>query len=75
MPGNPQGLGEQQAFVYKNGRRGVIEVIEYVEGRKAVTQNVPMDSGWPTRQIWEVIETTSGCILTATLEVDTPLGQ
>jgi len=64
VPGTPSGLGEQQAFIGLSGTTTVIEVVEYVERRQAVTNLISPKPLVPIRNVLAVEPVSGGCILT-----------
>jgi hypothetical protein len=63
VPGTPDGVGEQQAFVDTVGNTTVIEVIEYSPGHKAITRQVSPKPQVDTMSTWAVDSDGVGCIL------------
>lgn len=74
VPGTPVGVGERQAFEDVDGTTMVVEVIDYEEGRRAVTSLVSPPPEIPTRVINLVEPLDGGCALTLELELDVPTG-
>ena len=74
VPGTGAGLGEQQAVVDRDGRRTVIEVTEYEEGRRAVAAVISPPPEMPTRSVTALEPLGEGCALTYGVEYDAPLG-
>jgi hypothetical protein len=70
VPGTPIGVGEQQAFVDLAGTTSVIEVVEYLERRRAMTKYV--SPTLPVRMTHAVEPVADGCILTYAQEYDGP---
>jgi hypothetical protein len=70
VPGTPSGLGEQQAFVGLSGTTTVIEVVEYVERRQAVTNLISPKPPVPVRNVLALEPVSGGCILTFGQEYD-----
>lgn len=81
VPGTPDGLGEQQAFEHLDGTTTVFEVVEYVEGTRAVTVQVSPEPepDQRFRMFTEVEQHDDGCLLTVgfdyTLEISRTLRQ
>ncbi len=74
VPGTPEGIGEQQAFVFVDGSMTVVEVIELSPGRRAVVRKIsPPDV--PQRTIFELVPTSDGCLYRQRVEVDVGKGK
>lgn len=43
VPGTLTGVGQQQCFIDLHGNTCIIEVVEYEEGRRAVTRAISLD--------------------------------
>ena len=72
VPGTPHGVGEQQAFTDDDGVTTVVEVVELVPDRRAVTVLVSPAPAVPTRTVHEVLPVVGGCLYTLRLEYDAP---
>lgn len=74
VPGTPEGVGEQQCFLGHDGSATVIEVVEYVGGRRAVTRTVSPPEPVVSRTTYDLLPVGDGCRLTFGLDVDLPAG-
>ncbi|HEX8082095.1 MAG TPA: SRPBCC family protein [Jatrophihabitans sp.] len=63
VPGTPDGVGEQQAFIDTAGNTTVIEVIEYSHGQRATTRQVSPKPPVDTLSTWAVQSNGDGCIV------------
>jgi hypothetical protein len=72
VPGTGSGLGEQQVTIDHDGQASVVEVIEYDEGRRAVTQVLSPKPLVPLRTVTSVEPLGLGSVLTIGLEFDAP---
>jgi hypothetical protein len=54
VPGTPDGVGEQQAFIDTAGNTTVIEVIEYSPGQRAITRQISPKPPIDTLSTWAV---------------------
>jgi hypothetical protein len=70
VPGTPDGVGEQQCFIDVAGNKSILEVIEYDEGRRAVTRTLSPPDPDRTRMVYSLEPLGSGCILSLSLEMD-----
>ncbi|MFE4198381.1 SRPBCC domain-containing protein [Paenarthrobacter sp. NPDC056912] len=72
VPGTPDGPGEQQRFVYRNGFVSVIEVVSEIPEHSAVTQRIepPGDASFRTTYLLE--PTAGGCRFTMETVVKAP---
>jgi hypothetical protein len=70
VPGTPVGLGEQQAFVDLRGNTSVIEVVEIVEFRRAVTKAISADSPIALTSVTSIDPVSGGCIFSVTHEYE-----
>lgn len=72
VPGTPDGVGEQHATVYDNGRTTVVEVVESDRPRRAVVKIVDPPPPVPVRVTWDLEPLGDGCLLTFGQEYDAP---
>ena len=72
VPGTGPGLGEQQAHVDHDGQASIIEIIEFEEGRRAVTRSVSPKAPVPMRFVTTVEPLGLGSVLTWGMEFDAP---
>ena len=72
VPGTPVGLGEQQAFVDLRGKTSVIEVVEVVEFRRAMTRTISSDSPVEGTSLTSIDPVSGGCIFSLTHEYEIP---
>jgi hypothetical protein len=72
VPGTGPGLGEQQAHIDHEGQATIAEVIEFEEGRRAVTRIVSPKPPVPVRTVTTVEPLGVGSVLTIGLEFDAP---
>jgi hypothetical protein len=63
VPGTPDGVGEQQAFVDVAGGTTVIEVVDGTPGERSATRQVSPKATLPTLSTWEVQPASDGCIV------------
>jgi hypothetical protein len=63
VPGTPDGVGEQQAFIDTAGNTTVIEVIEYSPGQRAITRQISPKPPIDTLSTWAVQSDGDGCIV------------
>ncbi len=75
VPGTPDGVGERQALERANGETTIIEVVEFAPGRRAVVDIVSPRPANPTRAIYELTPSGSGCVLLQATEVQLRRGQ
>lgn len=75
IPGTPHGIGEQQAFERHDGSVVTIEVIEYTEFRRAVTEQVSPRSTEQSRTIETVEPVDGGCTYAVAFEIGLPAGR
>lgn len=74
VPGTPDGVGQQQAFERHDGFTIIIEVVEYQQGRRAVTRQVsPPDD--TLRLVQSVAPVDGGCEYTIGVELELRAGQ
>ena len=64
VPGTPAGRGEQQAFIDLSGNTYVIEVIDYIEARRAVVRYLIPQVPTSLRFTYTLEPMTDGCTLT-----------
>lgn len=72
VPGTGPGLGEQQAHIDHDGQATITEVIEFEEGRRAVTRVVSPKPQLPVRTVTTVEPLGAGSVLTMGMEFDAP---
>lgn len=72
VPGTGPGLGEQQAHIDHDGQATIAEVIEFEEGRRAVTRVVSPKPPVPVRTVTTVEPLGLASILTIGMEFDAP---
>jgi Polyketide cyclase / dehydrase and lipid transport len=70
VPGSPDGLGHQQCFTDLDGQTSIIEVIEYEEARRAVTQTISPTPAVPMRMVNELEPVSVGTLFIFRLEID-----
>lgn len=70
VPGTGPGLGEQQAHINHNDQITLIEIIEFEEGRRAVTQLLSPKPPRPARTVTTVEPLGLGSVLTIGMEFD-----
>ncbi|MCF3139055.1 hypothetical protein LRQ04_07270 [Paenarthrobacter sp. AR 02] len=73
VPGLPDGPGERQCFFLRNGQIEVIEVVEEIPGRMAVTQALFPPSPVSQRTTYRLDATAAGCRLTVEDCVEVPV--
>jgi hypothetical protein len=74
VPGTPDGVGQQQCFVAPDGALSMLEVVEHVEARRAVTCTVSPPEPTPTRTTYDLTPFDGGCQLVFGLEAELPTG-
>lgn len=72
VPGSPTGVGAQQCFLDLDGNTTIIEVVEYEEGRRAVTRTISPRPTVPVRVLHTVEVLDAGCLLGIGIECDAP---
>lgn len=72
VPGLPAGPGERQCFFLRNGEIHVLEVIEEIPGRLAVTQALFPPSPVSQKTTYRLDATLGGCQLTVEEHVEVP---
>jgi hypothetical protein len=74
VPAIPDGPRERQCFFGRNGSISILEIVEEVPERLAVTQSIfpPDENGASTKTVYRLEPTTKGCSLTLESIVETP---
>ena len=72
VPGTLTGVGQQQCFIDLHGNTCIIEVVEYEEGRRAVTRAISPRPAVPVRSLHTVELLDAGCLLSIGIECDAP---
>lgn len=74
VPAIPDGPRERQCFFGRNGGISILEIIEEVPERLAVTQSIfpPDEDGASTKTVYRLEPTARGCSLTLESIVETP---
>jgi hypothetical protein len=72
VPAIPDGPGERQCFFGRNGSIAMLEVLEEVPERLAVTQSVFPPGEVSTRMVYRLEPTPMGCRLTIESTMETP---
>ncbi len=62
VPGTLTGVGQQQCFLDLHGNTSIIEVVEYEEGRRAVTRAISPRPAVPVRSLHTVELLDVGCL-------------
>jgi hypothetical protein len=70
VPGTPDGVGQQQCFVAPDGALSMLEVVEHVPARRAVTRTVSPSEPTPTRTSYDLTPFDGGCVLVFGVEVE-----
>jgi hypothetical protein len=75
VPGTPKGVGEQQASTDLAGNTAVVEIIEYVEERRAVTKVVSPPMPVPIRMTYSLEPLGEGCLFAYSQEYEAASNQ
>ncbi|WJH25399.1 hypothetical protein [Pseudarthrobacter defluvii] len=71
VPGTPQGVGEQQCFIGRDGSVSIVEVIGEESPRWATTRPITEDT-YNRRYTYRLEPTTTGCTLTVGVIMELP---
>ncbi|GAB2935818.1 hypothetical protein GCM10027047_35630 [Rhodococcus aerolatus] len=74
IPGTPDGTGEQQCFLHRDGTYSVLEVLHEIPFQQAVTRTLLPTPDSTTRTFHSVQEQPTGCLLTLAVEMYLPAG-